>query len=108
MSATPFFGKPDSDSPPADPVEWEVRRPADDLAEEIEARACMFVVNAGKPYVARRNIPRSERKVSRRVPRNLRVTARTWFEARAAAALIWARKGVHFNPMSIREATVIA
>lgn len=90
----------DMKEPPAFEVEWAVRMPAQNAAEALEARASALVPKGGIGSIV-------EVKISRRVPRTAYVRARTWFAARAAAALYWARKGVHFNPQSIREGEVL-
>jgi hypothetical protein len=81
----------DMPRPPASDVEWKVRMPSLNLAEFVEDRA----VATGASFL------------SRRVRRTVLVSARTWFEARAEAALYWARKGVHFSPSSIREGEIL-
>ena len=74
--------------PPSEPVEWCVCMPEVARVEELEERARSQLTGLA---------------ISRRIPRVVFVTARTWFEARRQAVLYWARKGVHFNPQSVRE-----
>lgn len=80
--------------PSAIPIEWAVKMPPLDVAEAIEDRAvAVWILISGK---------RTPSVLRRRIPRVVRVESQSWFEARRAACLYWSRRGVHFNPQSIR------